>query len=188
MSLILWTLGVLLITAVLVRLAALWLRWRGDRVITCPESKTVEGVELDASRAAFSGLTHREPRLELDECSRWPERRDCGQECLEQIASAPHHCLLTAILADWYLGKACVFCHRNFGEVIWHDHQPALRGPDGHLIEWSDVRPSELYNVLDTQDPVCWNCYVTETFRHEHPDLVIEREWSRDASGTYHVH
>ena len=66
------------------RLGRVWLRYRGDRLVTCPETRQPVGVALDVRHAAWSGLGHA-PSLRLETCSRWPERRDCGQECLRQI-------------------------------------------------------------------------------------------------------
>jgi hypothetical protein len=37
--------------------------------------------------------------------------------------------------------------------------------------------------VLETHRPVCWNCYIAQFFRHEHPDLVVYRPWQNDIPG-----
>ena len=50
-----------------------------------------------------------EPTLHLKECSRWPERQDCWQDCLQQIKADPENCLVWTIVARWYEGKSCVF-------------------------------------------------------------------------------
>ena len=67
--------------------------YRGKRLITCPETLTKEAVDVAAGKAAaevFAGGSN----LRLEECSRWPERRDCGQECLQQIVADPDNCLI----------------------------------------------------------------------------------------------
>jgi hypothetical protein len=51
--------------------------YRGKRLITCPESLTKEVVDVAARKAATWALVG-EPVLRLDQCSRWPERHDCG--------------------------------------------------------------------------------------------------------------
>ena len=156
------------------RLARAWLRYRGTRGVVCPESREMVAVEVDAARAALSapyGRSH----LRLESCTRWPERRHCGQECLGQIEAAPEACLLRSILADWYQGKTCAFCGRAIGAIRWHDHKPALCAPDGRLLAWSAFQPEQVIDVLASHKPVCWDCHLAETFRREHPELVTDR-------------
>jgi hypothetical protein len=103
--------------------------YRGKRLITCPETLTEEAVDVAAGKAAaevFVGGS----RLRLEECSRWPERRDCGQECLQQIVADPDNCLIWNIVSNWYEGQRCVYCHKRFGPLHHLDHVPALLGPD----------------------------------------------------------
>jgi hypothetical protein len=156
------------------RLLAAWRRYRGTRVVVCPESRELVAVEVDAAHAARSAAAGR-PDLRLDACTRWPERAGCGQECLGQIESAPESCLLSHILADWYVGKHCALCGRAFQAIHWHDHAPGLRAPDGSLLTWQGFRPERVIDVLATHAPVCWDCRVAETFRAEHPELVTDR-------------
>jgi hypothetical protein len=91
---------------------------RGDRVIRCPENREIAAVVVDARRAGITAILG-EPTLRLRDCTRWPQRQDCGQECLSQIEAAPHDCLVRTILTKWYQGKACVYCHRPFDEINW---------------------------------------------------------------------
>ena len=86
-----------------------YFKLRGKRLVTCPENQKPAAVDLDAihlARDAAFGT----PQLRLSECSRWPERQGCGQECLKQIEAAPEGCLVRRIVTDWYAGKACVIC------------------------------------------------------------------------------
>lgn len=160
------------------RLLGTWLRYRGTRIVVCPESREMVAVEVDAEHAALSASQGR-PQLRLEDCTRWPERQGCGQECLGQIESAPEACLLRSILADWYRGKNCAFCGRAIGEIRWHDHKPALSTPDGRLLSWSGFRPEQVIDVLASHKPVCWDCHLAETFRREHPELVTDRPGHR---------
>lgn len=156
----------------LVRMA----RMRGPRVITCPENQQTAAVEVDATRATLSSIFRGDTQYQLTTCSRWPEKEGCGQECVDEIESSPNHCLVRAILADWYLGRACSFCGRPFGEINWHDHKPGLFDPKTNAnLDWTQVRPELVYAALATHEPVCWNCNVAERFRAEHPDLVVDR-------------
>ncbi|MFQ5722846.1 MAG: hypothetical protein ACE5G6_00025 [Terriglobia bacterium] len=167
---------------------AYW-KYRGTRVITCPENRKPAGVEVDARHAAW-GAAVATPRLRLKDCSRWPQRQDCGRECLRQIEAAPEACLVRNILTQWYQGKSCAFCGRPFTEIHWHDHKPALLAPAGEILDWSRLQPEEIPATLATHQPVCWNCDIAESLRREHPDLVVNRpvRWSRtgDKKGERH--
>ncbi len=59
-----------------------WLRYRDTRVVVCPENREMVAVEVDAAHAAWSASQGR-PDLRLEDCTRWPEKAGCGQECLE---------------------------------------------------------------------------------------------------------
>ena len=150
--------------------------YRGKRLITCPETHTTEAVDVDVSEAALGAFLS-EPTLHLKQCSRWPERQDCGQECLKQIEADPENCLVWRIVSRWYERKKCALCHRTFGPLHHLDHAPALLAPDRKTIEWTDVRPEQLPTVFSMYQPLCWNCHVTETFRRAHPELVVDREY-----------
>lgn len=150
--------------------------YRGKRLITCPESHTKEAVEVAAGEAGVDAF-FAEPTLRLAECSRWPERQDCGQECLQQIEIDPENCLVWNIVSKWYEGKSCVFCHKQIGPLDYLDHAPALLAPDHKTVEWKDFRPQQLPEVLETHRPVCWNCPIAENFRQVHPELVVNRKF-----------
>ena len=78
-------------------------RFRGTRVITCPETGCAAAVEVDKGHAAATYAIG-EPDLRLTSCSRWPEREGCGQECLSQIEASPEGCLVRNMLIEWYQG------------------------------------------------------------------------------------
>ena len=154
--------------------AGAYLKYRGKRVITCPETRKPAAVEVDARHAALTAAI-RHPDLRLKSCSRWPERKHCGQECLLQVEFSPEDCLVRNILTTWYGSKQCVSCGRQFGEIRWLDHKPALLGPDGNAVEWSEVAPEKVPEVLTTHFPICWDCHVTESFCREHPEMIVDR-------------
>jgi hypothetical protein len=159
---------------------------RGSRVVTCPETKEPVGVEVDAGRAAVTSMVGK-PTFELTQCTRWPERRDCGRECLAQIETAPIDCLVRTKLAAWYEGKACATCGKPIGTIDWLQHRPGLLAPDRTTIGWEDVRAEQLGEVLATHRPVCWDCHVTEKFRREYPELVLDNPWQKaDTRSTSH--
>jgi hypothetical protein len=165
------SLGVLL--GVLFRAIRVWLRLRGRRLITCPENQRPAGVTINAGRAAARlAFT---PEVRLSECSRWPEHRNCGQECLQQIALSPNGCLVRKILGDWYTGRQCAVCGKPFHEINWADHKPGLLSPQGQTVEWSKVPAESVPGVLATHSPVCWNCHIMQSFCKQHPELVVDR-------------
>jgi hypothetical protein len=176
--------GELILVIIIIAFAALYfivpfaigtyLKYRGKMVVTCPETRKPVGVEVDVKHAALtSAVGH--PDLRLRSCTRWPEKKDCGQECLLQIELSAEDCAVRNIVNEWYRGKSCQFCGHEFGEIHWFDHKPALLGPDKKSVELTDVPIEKLEEVLATHKPVCWNCHVTESFIHEHPDEVFER-------------
>lgn len=146
-----------------------FLTYRGERLVTCPENHQTAAVNVDAVHAAFSDVR-------LSTCSRWPERAGCDQRCLSQIAEAPSNCLVSNIVTAWYEGTSCVLCHRPIGAIAWHEKPPALISRDGAAFEWSEIPHEMLPQVLQTCKPLCWNCYLAESFRREFPKLPVERK------------
>ena len=172
--------------------AALWfgIRWlvrsssryRGQRIVTCPETKKPAIVEVDSLHASLTSTVGL-PDIRLKDCSRWPIKGDCGQECLTELDVAPERCLVSGVLMRWYRDKNCVYCSKTFQEVQWLDHRPALLSPGGMLMTWNEVNLDKLRTVLATHSPVCWDCYIAQTFRVDHPDLVVVRPWRNNISG-----
>lgn len=185
--LILIVLGVLFVAAVIFWLAVAtgaYVRFRGQRVITCPENKQPAAVHLNLSKIAREAMVGKLD-LRLDQCSRWPERAGCGQDCLSQISADPEKCLVWNLVDDWYKGKSCAYCQKPFGKIHWHDRHPALVGPDRSIVQWNEVPPENLPQVFQKYLPVCWNCYIAEEFRRKNPESVVERTWERGAGGAY---
>jgi hypothetical protein len=162
----------------MIRAAGLYRTLLGKRIVTCPQTEKPAAVEVAAGHAAMEALVG-EAHLRLSDCSRWPEREDCGQACLSQIEVAPDDCLVTRIVEDWYRSRTCAFCGKILGEMNWIDRRGALLGPDGKAVLWDEVRPEDLPGVLATHRPLCWSCYIAQTFRRDHPDLVVDRPWKR---------
>ncbi len=65
-----------------------YLRYRGTRLVVCPETQRPAVVGVAARSMALQAIVG-EPCLRLSECSRWPMRQDCGQDCLRQIEPGP---------------------------------------------------------------------------------------------------
>jgi hypothetical protein len=161
-----------------------YLRYRGQRLVTCPETHETAAVRVNAGKAASMTLIGKQ-EVRLDQCSRWPEKRNCGQECLSQVNADPEHCLVWNIVAEWYKGKSCAYCQKPFGEIHWHDRYPALLSPERIAKQWNEIPAVQLPGVFQTHLPVCWNCYIAETYRRQNPDRVLNRSWERGVGGEY---
>ncbi len=155
-----------------VRMVWVWCKYRGNRVITCPENQRPAGVQMDAAHAAVTALGKTD--LRLSTCTRWPERSGCGQQCLSQIEAAPQDCLVRNILIRWYEGKTCVGCGQSFKDIEF-SHKPALLTSDKFSLEWDQVPADKLFEVLAASAPLCFACHMANTLVREHPELVVDR-------------
>ena len=66
----------------------LYFRFRGARLVACPETHSPALVHVDARSTGMQAIWDKRC-LRLSECSRWPGRVGCGQECLSQIEARP---------------------------------------------------------------------------------------------------
>ena len=89
MVLIYVVLGVLVLSFVPVTVLTVraFLRYRGRRMVTCPENHASAAIELDNGHAAFTTATGQR-ELRVEKCGRWPEHAKCDQGCLAQIETA----------------------------------------------------------------------------------------------------
>ena len=87
---------------------------RGVRQVTCPETKRVAAVEIDALHCAATSLAGTE-YMRLSGCSRWPEKKNCDQDCVYELfqpnevevvhrPALPHVTILTGAGLAWLLG------------------------------------------------------------------------------------
>jgi hypothetical protein len=117
----------LVCVSLILLLPALWVheiynQYSGSRPVTCPENQQQVAVRIDSRHAAATGMNGR-PELRLSDCTRWPERSKCGQECLSQAVQAKpytlgevkmgtkqiyHLPIILAAFAAWCLG------------AVWH--------------------------------------------------------------------
>jgi hypothetical protein len=167
-----------LLFALLRRPVSEYFRMRGARVVACPENDQPAAVTVDARRAALTAAAGHE-QLRLDSCSRWPDKAGCGQECLKQIEAQPTDCLVRTQVDRWYADKSCAICGKALGQVEWAAHAPALRAPDGRTLEWRDVKPETMFEVMGSHAAICWDCHVAETFRRQRPDLVLDNPFAK---------
>ena len=71
-------------------------RFRGTRLVTCPETHQAAMVEVAARSMGMQAILDK-PCLRLSECSRWPMREGCGQDCLRQIEARPSELRISAV-------------------------------------------------------------------------------------------
>jgi len=57
---------------------------RGPLLVTCPETKQSAVVEVAAGTMAVESIVEG-IGFQVGQCSRWPMREDCAQDCLRQI-------------------------------------------------------------------------------------------------------
>ncbi len=175
MATVMWIAGV---AVVLVGGGALIRAWRqasARRLVVCPESRDTQSVELDPLHRLTHGLRG-DDTMRLRDCSRWPERSDCDQPCLEQIAHAPDGCRVRALLDTYYAGENCVLCGKEFGEQIdWYEKEPAFMDSERHIIKWKELPAEQLPELMETHYPLCWDCKVIESVRQKHPERITDR-------------
>lgn len=159
----------LLLTAALA-----WARARGTRLVTCPETGKPAAVALASFRTGLRAPFGLAP-AELARCSRWPEKADCGRDCLTEVEEAADGCLLRERVARWYAERSCVFCGKRFEAVSFAEQRPALLSPEGASLQWNLVPPERLPELFASYRPVCWNCHVVQNLRNRHPGLIVIR-------------
>ncbi len=142
--------------------ARAYMRFRGKRLIACPETGQAAAVDLATWHIAITAAFRR-PTIRLRGCSRWREWVPCDQACLRGIEAAPEECLVLTIVSKWYEGKSCICCGRPLGRITRRRHKPCVMSPDLRLFEWKDIQAENIPQVMATHAPVCWTCLVAET-------------------------
>jgi hypothetical protein len=156
---------------------AAYIRMRGTRIVTCPETKQPAAVTVDATHSALSGV-FTPADVQISSCSRWPARPECNQACAREIVQQPNRTSAFQLMAQWYAGKQCAICKRDMPPLKHFAPEPGLlsvASPTGMTVAWTDVPAEQLPKMLATHLPVCSSCHLITWFRHEHPDLVVDR-------------
>ncbi len=179
-------LGLISIAAALIGfgvfLSSYW-NYRRTSVVVCPETRKAEAVRVNARRAAFDAPKGGDVKFRLEQCSRWPEQRQCGQECLHQIENDPELCHASAKAQQWFLDRTCVFCGKPIEKLQWHEHPPALLSSDHVTALWNEIPAELLPEAFEKSAPVCWSCHIAESFRRTHPNWLwtgpgIAAQWA----------
>jgi hypothetical protein len=154
------------------------LRFHGKMLVTCPETLKPAAVEVGLARAAWASVVGH-MKLRLSDCSRWPERSDCDQDCLIQVERDPEGHRVWTIAAHWFEGKKCAYCGKPIQPLSHLDRRPAVVGSEKLTAQWDEIPAEKLPEAFSSARPVCWGCHMTETFIREHPDLVVFRPWKK---------
>ena len=108
----------------------------------------------------------------MKSCSRWPEKGDCGQECLAQINPSTEN--LERLLQKWYQGKTCAICERPLTPADWRRSRLALLNEQQKLFELRHMHLYEIPSALDHMAPLCWNCHQEERTRQAEPPRILK--------------
>lgn len=94
-----------------------------------------------------------------------------------RVEVKPRHAKDTiAQLKHFFDGKQCSCCGRSIPAVHVGEPRPGLRNVKTHeAVGWDDIPAADLSAALESHEPLCSDCVVTETFRRQHPELVVER-------------
>jgi len=173
----LFFLGALLVTGLPVALSLQsYFQNRGRRAAICPENGEPVDIEVDNEYAfwtAFRGQEH----TRLKSCSRWPEKGDCGQECLEQVAPSPEN--VERLMLVSYRGKSCAICTRAITPPDWRRGRLAWLDNEYKLVELRQVDLKQLQFALERMRPLCWTCHQEERVRQ----ATIPRSLKGDRHG-----
>jgi hypothetical protein len=152
---------------------ALYLKFRGKRIVTCPETHEPVSTEVNAALAAGTWLVT-QPRFVVTACSRWPERAGCDQACAPQIEADADGTRVRDIVTDWYTERTCVYCKKPI-EDLRGAIAPGLLSADGKLHEWSEIPAEDIPLTLAGSVAVCARCELAEDFRRRFPNRVLDR-------------
>jgi hypothetical protein len=87
-----------------------------------------------------------------------------------------HDAATTAQLKHFFEGKQCAACSRPIPPVHAGEMRPGLLNANPHeAIAWDDILAANLSTTLASHVPICSNCLISETFRRQHPELVVDR-------------
>ena len=146
----------------LVRMAHVYLHWRGIRIVTCVENRRPAAIAVAPWRAAFTAIFGRRD-LRVEHCSRWPAWSGCAQTCLKEVREAPEATRVERILGNWCQHNACICCGAPLTNAHVRAHQPHLIDPNRRIFEWKEIPLEAIPEKLREYEPVCETCVDAET-------------------------
>ncbi len=144
---------------------------RGRHSVTCPDSGQPVDVEVDNKFAFWTALRGQE-HSRLESCSRWPEKGECGQECLQQLEPSPEN--FDRLLTKWSEGKRCTICERAITPADWRQGRLAVLNQHQELFELRDLPAEDLQAALQRTSPLCWSCHQEESARQTVTHRVLK--------------
>jgi hypothetical protein len=164
---------ILLVAIVLVVYAGIairtWWRFRGTRVVTCPETRRAAGVTVDVGHAMASAVWERAD-VRIAGCSCWPERCGCEESCVPQIEASPEGTRVTTMAERFFQGRRCVLCQRRIGPTRAGALQPGFMDPlTRQVVEWTQVPAPDLPDAIARRRPLCPDCTLAESSRSPYP-------------------
>jgi hypothetical protein len=151
-------------------------RNRGRQSAICPKNGEAAHIEMDYKYAfwtAWKGQEH----TRLKSCTRWPEKGDCGQECLAQVDPSPEN--VERLMLGWHRGKTCSICTRAIASPDWRRGRLAWLDDQHKLVELRQVNLQQLQFALEGMRPLCWTCHQAERVRQ----AVLPRALKGDRYG-----
>jgi hypothetical protein len=146
-------------------------RNRGRQSAICPENGEAVNVELDNNYAFWTAWRGQE-HTRLQSCTRWPEKGDCGQECLAQIDPTPEN--LERLMLGWYKGKTCGICTRDIQPSDWRGGRLGWLDGEYELVELRQIDLKQLQFALQRMRPLCWTCHREERVRQAVPPRELK--------------
>jgi|SRR5271167_988467 len=170
--LVLFFLGAILVTGLPVALSLQsYFQNRGRQSAICPENGDHVDIEVDNKYSfwtALRGLEH----SRLKSCTRWPEKGNCGQECLAQVDPSPEN--VDRLMLGWYKGKVCAICARAIAPSDWRRGRLAWLDGRYKLVELRQVNLRQLQSALGEMRPLCWTCHQDERVRQGVPPRALK--------------
>ena len=162
----------------------LWWKYRGQRVVTCPENQRPAGVSrgrgpCGTQRPRFPARVAVEPMLPMAGTGRVRAGMPAPDRSSHRGLPGPQHPL------ELVRGqKLPVLRHGPSDRLSWEGRSRRCFPPIRSVtvsVEWSDIPAEQLQEVLSAAEPVCFACHMASKMMREHPELVIDR-----SAGTVH--
>ena len=107
-------------------------RYRGKRIITCPETRQPAAVHVNALKAAKEAIFSK-PNIRLDQCSRWPEPPNAARSAWPKLRPT----LSSAWSGIWWMNGT-----RGSLAPIARSHSERFTGTNGTRRYWARIDQS----------------------------------------------
>ncbi len=169
---VLFFLGAALVTGLPVALSLQsYFQNRGRQSAICPENGAPVDIEVDRKYAFWTAWRGQE-HSRLQSCTRWPEKGDCGQECLAQVDPSPEN--VERLMLGWHKGKSCAVCTRAITPADWRRGRLGWLDQQYKLVELRQVNLRQLQSALAEMRPLCWTCHQEERLRQAVPPRLLK--------------